>query len=56
MYFSFKYAFVDLFIVELFQELEMLSAENKPSTFNNLISKETLHMYIFVQVTFTLNR
>ena len=29
----------------------MLSYENKPPAFNSLMSKETLHMYIFVQVT-----
>ena len=29
-------------------QLEMLSVENKPPVFNNLMSKETLHMYIFV--------
>ena len=34
----------------------MLSVENKPPAFNNLMSKETLHIYIFVQVTLTLNR
>ena len=30
------------------KKLEMLSVENKPPAFNNLISKETLHVYIFV--------
>ena len=25
----------------------MLSIENKPPTFNNLMSKETLYMYVF---------
>ena len=34
----------------------MLSVENKLPTFNNSMSKETLHMYIFVQMTLTLNR
>ena len=29
----------------------MLSVEKKPPAFNNLMSKEALHMYIFVQVT-----
>ena len=33
-------------------KLEMLSVENKPPAFNNLMSKETLHIYIF-QVTLT---
>ena len=42
--------------MRIFDKLEMLSAENKPPAFNNFMSKETLHMYIFVQVTLTLNR
>ena len=37
-------------------ELEMLSVENKLPTFNNLMSKEILHMYIFVHVTLDLEQ
>ena len=43
-------------LVILKNKLEVLSVENKLPTFNNLMSKETPHMYIFVQVTLTLNR
>ena len=42
--------------IEIIKKLEMLSVENKPPAFNNLMSKETLHVYIFVQMTLTLNR
>ena len=42
--------------VNCYLKLKMLSVENKPPAFNNLMSKETLHMYIFVQVTLTWNR